>query len=149
MHISNAFHARVFTDHRIIRKFDHHSSQLHLAMKDLAPEIFRKRLLVEGFFDSTVDEAFLIRFFEFITAELSLRTYAKPVIHSTGGEGKEANQGYDAFVPLVDSGIYVAIWSRQRFLSMVMYTCTDFAEHTAVLAVKKYFEMGEVEWKTF
>jgi hypothetical protein len=118
-------------------------------MKDLAPEIFRKRLLIEGFFEKDVDKNTLIEFFHFITTRLSLSTYAEPIVHATGGEGKSANQGYDAFVPLIDSGIYIAVWSNQKFLSIVMYTCKNFSEKAAVDLVKEYFFIKEIEWKLF
>ena len=58
-----------------------------------APELFRKRLLIEGYFGSTVDGQYIIDFFGFITRELSLNTYGEPLIHTTIGIGKEANQG--------------------------------------------------------
>jgi S-adenosylmethionine decarboxylase len=118
-------------------------------MKDLAPGIFRKRLLAEGYFNINIDESALVNFFQYITANLSLKTYAKPIVHTTSGEGKEANQGFDAFVPLIDSGIYLAVWNNLKFLSLVMYTCKDFSEDLAVNNVKSYFSMEEIEWKLF
>jgi len=31
------------------------------------------------------------------------------------GIGKETNEGYDAFVPLIDSGIYIGVWVNKQF----------------------------------
>ena len=68
-------------------------------MPRIAPEIFRKRMLVEGYFErDDVDEQAIRDYFKFITSALSLRTYAEPIVHRTSGEGKAANEGYDAFV---------------------------------------------------
>ena len=87
-------------------------------MRRLAPEIFRKRLLVEGFFTRALVDAQALRdYFAFITGQLGLRTYGDPIVHETSGQGKAVNQGFDAFVPLIDSGIYVCVWSGPRFLS--------------------------------
>lgn len=118
-------------------------------MKDLAPDIFRKRMLLEGKFTIDVDDKTLVRFFSYITRELDLRTYGDPIVHTTSGVGKEANQGYDAFVPLIDSGIYVAVWSNAKFLSMVVYTCKEFKEEVAWVKTKSFFEMKEMAWKLF
>ncbi|MGH9385592.1 MAG: DUF6968 family protein [Vicinamibacterales bacterium] len=76
----------------------------------LAPETFRKRLLIEGYFARRELDAGGIRdYFTAITARLGLRTYGEPIVHQTSGQGKAANEGYDAFVPLIDSGIYVCV----------------------------------------
>ena len=66
--------------------------------------------------------------------------YGKPIIFSPGGIGKEENQGYDAFVPLIDSGISIYVWSSARFLSAVIYTCKGFDEKTAMKVTKKFFK---------
>lgn len=118
-------------------------------MYTIAPHIFRKRLLIEGFFNIIVDEKTILDFFAFITSSLKLKTYGDPIVHATSGAGKESNQGYDAFVPLIDSGIYLAVWSNQKFLSLVMYTCKDFDEKEALTLTKDYFTLTEFEHKLF
>ena len=118
-------------------------------MKNLAPDIFRKRLLVEGYFTIKVNEQTLVDFFIYITSRLSLRTYGKPIVHTTSGAGKEENQGYDAFVPLIDSGIYIAVWSQPRFMSLIIYTCKDFPEDQAIALTQSYFGVTEVASSLF
>ena len=118
-------------------------------MYSIAPGIFRKRLLIEGFFSTEVDKQSIIDFFAFLTGKLKLKTYGDPIVHTTSGAGKDANQGYDAFVPLIDSGIYLAVWSNQRFLSLILYTCKDFDETKALQLTKEYFNITESEHKLF
>ena len=118
-------------------------------MKNLAPDIFRKRLLLEGYFTIEVNEQTLVDFFAHITSGLSLRTYGQPIVHATSGTGKEENQGYDAFVPLIDSGIYIAIWHQQKFLSLIIYTCKDFPEDQAISLTQSYFGVAEVASSLF
>jgi hypothetical protein len=116
----------------------------------LAPQIFRKRLLIEGFFRrADVDGQTLRDYFAFITRGLGLRTYAEPVVHETSGQGKAVNQGFDAFVPLIDSGIYVCVWSGPRFLSVILYTCAEFDERRATELTRQFFELGELETALF
>ena len=118
-------------------------------MYNIATNIFRKRLLIEGFFTASVNEQSIIDFFTFLTSELNLKTYGEPIIHTTGGVGKDVNQGYDAFVPLIDSGIYLAVWSNQKFLSLIIYTCKEFDETKALQLTKEYFTITESEHKLF
>jgi hypothetical protein len=119
------------------------------ALTNIAPDIFRKRLLVEGYFGTTVSLAKLEEFFAHITGGLGLRTYGPPVIHQTGGAGKEVNEGFDGFVPLIDSGIYIGVWVNPQFLSTIIYTCGEFDEQKAIQLVKEFFEMGELQWAIF
>ena len=64
-------------------------------MPRLAPEIFRKRLLIEGYFARHELDAQAIRdYFVAITSRLGLRTYGEPMVHQTSGQGKATNEGY-------------------------------------------------------
>lgn len=119
-------------------------------MRRLAPEIFRKRLLIEGLFSRAELNAQTLReYFAFLTSRLGLRTYAEPIVHETSGQGKDLNQGYDAFVPLIDSGIYVCVWSGPRFLTVILYTCAEFDEHRATDLTREFFELSECETALF
>jgi S-adenosylmethionine decarboxylase len=112
-----------------------------------APEIFRKRMLIEGYFGRPALDAESIReYFRVITARLGLRTYGEPIVHQTSGQGKAGNEGYDAFVPLIDSGIYVCVWSARRFASVILYTCGEFDTADAAEATRAFFEL--TQWET-
>ena len=119
-------------------------------IKNLAPHITRKRLLLEGFFSKIeVDKAIINGFFDFITKELNVTPYSDPIIFETGNRGKEENQGYDAFVPLIDSGISCYVWVNMKFISIIIYTCKDFDELKAVNSTKMFFSMEQIEWSVF
>jgi S-adenosylmethionine decarboxylase len=115
----------------------------------IAPDIFRKRLLVEGFYAREITEEVLKEYFEHLTRELGLRTYGEPIIHRTSGQGKEANEGYDAFVPLIDSGVYIAVWVQPRFLSTILYTCASFDERSATALVGGFFALADHQAAVF
>ncbi len=119
------------------------------ALTSIAPEIYRKRLLVEGYYRADVDADKVRAYFARITGDLGLRTYGEPIVHRTSGAGKAANEGYDGFVPLIDSGIYVAVWTGPRFVSTVIYTCADFDEDRAVAIVRDFFSLAEHEAAVF
>jgi S-adenosylmethionine decarboxylase len=78
-----------------------------------------------------------------------LRFYAEPIVFSPAGMGKAGNQCYDAFVPLIDSGVSAYFWTQERFLSVVVYTCNAFDETVAFEATRESFAMSEVEHMGF
>ena len=116
-------------------------------MSTFASEIFRKRLLIEGYFSRPILDAQVLKeYFLFITDKLALRTYGDPIVHETSGQGKALHQGFDAFVPLIDSGIYVCVWSGPRFISVILYTCSEFDEARATELTREFFQL--TKWTT-
>ena len=110
----------------------------------IAPEIFRQRLLVEGYYTKPITRESLSTSMLKIAAALDLRTYADPIVFTPeSGMGKDENAGFDAFVPLVDSGISAYVWSKARFLSILLYTCKAFDEEAAIGAVQREFGLAE------
>ncbi|HEV8125526.1 MAG TPA: hypothetical protein VGP80_14855 [Gemmatimonadales bacterium] len=119
------------------------------ALTTIAPDIFRKRLLVEGYFGIDITADTLRAWFQHFTSGLGLRVYGEPVIHETAGQGKLSNQGFDAFIPLIDSGIYISVWLNPRFLSTIIYTCAPFDEDRAVGLVRDFFQLSSDEAAVF
>ncbi len=118
-------------------------------MKNIAPEVLRQRLLIEGHFTIEVDRETVAHFFQTMTDSLGLRTYGEPIIFSPGGEGKEENQGFDAFVPLIDSGISLYVWSNAKFFSIIVYTCKSFDAEVAIKTASEYFKASDTESMAF
>ena len=48
------------------------------------------------------------------------------------GMGKDENAGFDAFVPLIDSGISAYVWTGPGFFSVLIYTCKGFDSERAI-----------------
>jgi S-adenosylmethionine/arginine decarboxylase-like enzyme len=71
-------------------------------MRNIAPDIMRQRLLIEGMYTVDVDA------------------------------GKAENQGYDVFIPLIDSGISLYVWSEQKLFAALLFTCKAFSDEGAV-----------------
>ena len=110
-------------------------------MRNLAPDIFRQRLLLEGYYSGEMTAARVTGYLLGIAAHLDLRTYAEPIVFSpAAGMGREENAGFDGFVPLIDSGISVYVWSKAKFFSALLYTCKGFDEDKAVAFTREFFE---------
>jgi S-adenosylmethionine decarboxylase len=112
-------------------------------MRDLAPDIFRQRLLLEGYYSGEMTAGRVNEYLLGAAAHLGLRTYAPPIVFSPAeGMGREENAGFDAFVPLIDSGISAYIWSQAAFFSVLLYTCKGFDEKAAAEFTRDFFGVG-------
>ena len=118
-------------------------------MRDLAPHVYRQRLLVEGYYAGDVTRERLVDYLLGVAAHLDLKAYGEPTIYSPAGLGKAENQGFDAFLPLVDSGIAAYLWASAKFFSIVIYTCKGFDPQVAVTYTREFFGAGEVESLAF
>lgn len=109
-------------------------------MENIAPDIFRQRLLVEGFYTIEIDADVVKAFLLELANALALRTYGEPMVFAPdSGMGKDENAGYDAFVPLIDSGISAYVWTERQFFSIVLYTCKGFEENQAIRFIERFF----------
>jgi len=118
-------------------------------MKNIAKKITRQRLLIEGFYNIEVSKKIINDYFKKISKELKLKIYGKPIIFSPEGRGKKINQGYDAFIPLIDSGISLYVWCNEKFFSIIIYTCKKFDEKKAINFTKKFFKSNKLVKKSF
>ncbi len=118
-------------------------------MRDLAPDILRQRLLIEGHYSINVDSAAVADYLIGVAAHLGLRTYGNPIVHAPGGVGKEENAGFDAFIPLIDSGISLYVWTQKRFFATVLFTCKGFEVEHALKFTRNFFGAPDVEHRSF
>jgi len=118
-------------------------------MKDLAPDIVRQRLLIEGLYSKAIDRAAVEAYLIGVASHLGLRTYGQPIVHAPGGEGSAENQGFDAFIPLIDSGISLYVWSEKQFFAAVLFTCKRFDVSAALNFTRQYFAASDIEHRQF
>jgi S-adenosylmethionine decarboxylase len=110
-------------------------------LKDLAPGVFRQRLLVEGFFGGEMSAERVRACLLGLAEALDLSTYGEPVVFEpASGMGKDDNAGFDAFVPLIDSGISAYFWTGPGFFSLLLYTCKGFDQEAAVAWTRELLE---------
>ena len=121
------------------------------AKSRIAPEIYRQRLLIEGYYEKDITRDVLSAFLMSIAEHLGLRTYGEPVVYSPEtGMGKSENAGFDAFVPLIDSGISAYVWIQAKFISILIYTCKGFDEDRAVAYAQDTFLLRDpIETQSF
>lgn len=118
-------------------------------MKDLAPHIYRQRLLIEGIYEYDVSEADVLGFFETLLEGLNMTAAGEPIVNSSLGKGKPENQGIEAFIPLIESGIALYTWQSSKFLSLIIYTCKPYDDDKALEITQAFFGLVEMQSKSF
>ena len=118
-------------------------------MTQLAPEIYRQRLLIEGIYQIDVSKETIGGYFQTMLRELHLTTYQEPTIHSSEGTAKPENQGFEAFLPLIESGIAVYTWGQSRLFSVLLFTCKPFDEKKAIEVTSQFFKLKQLESRSF
>lgn len=118
-------------------------------MKDLAPHIYRQRLLIEGVYERDVAEVDVLTFFDAMLEGINMTAAGDPIVNSSLGKGKVENQGIEAFIPLIESGIALYTWESSKFLSLIIYTCKAYDDETALAITKDFFEIADMQYKSF
>lgn len=108
-------------------------------MVDLAPEIFRQRLVVEGLVTAPISaeqiEAYLAR----LSTELGMVTLLPPVTHCSD------RYGWAGWIHWETSGAHFYAWDVPRlFFSVDIYTCKAFDAQRACDFTKRFFQAPEI-----
>jgi S-adenosylmethionine decarboxylase len=118
-------------------------------MRDLAPDILRQRLLLEGYYTVALDRSAIAGYLTGLAGHLGLRTYGIPIVHAPEVSDKAENAGFDAFIPLIDSGISLYVWTARGFFAAVLFTCRSFDVASALRFTRDYFGARELEHREF
>ena len=86
-------------------------------MKNLAPNITRQRLLIEGFYTIEITKKTIEKYLLDLAQHLNLRTYGEPIIFApASGMGRDF-----------------------KFFLMIIYTCKGFDERAVIQFTQEYF----------
>jgi hypothetical protein len=77
-----------------------------------------------------------------LASRLRRRTYGESIVYSPmRGAGKPVNEGFDAFVPLIDPGISAYVWTGSAFASILIFSRVRFDERLAIAFVSERLGM--------
>lgn len=113
-------------------------------MKNLEPQIYRKRLTIEAKYTGDIlagnITSFLIDFAKF----LEMTPLSEPFIFSPNNTDHSIHHGVAGFMAWVESGCSIYTWKKFSFLTVEVYTCKQFDTDKAVDFVKEYFKCIEI-----
>jgi S-adenosylmethionine decarboxylase len=110
-------------------------------MKDLAPDIFRKRMIVEGTLKQPFAPLDMIGYCRKVTDVLKMTRVSSPFC------SHDSKYGWCAYMHWKESGIHIYSWGTRTppFFSIDIYTCKDFEENHVVDFTKAFFGNNLIE----
>jgi len=113
-------------------------------MLDLAPDIHRQRLVVEGVPVSPITDADIREYLSKLSYELDMITVLEPVTH------RSDKFGWAGWIHWETSGAHFYAWEEPRlFFSVDIYTCKAFSDDAAVDFTRRFFQADSVVHRGF
>ena len=112
--------------------------------RDLAPDILRQRLVIEGVPARPIGEAQIKRYLSTLSREVDMVDLIEPVTH------RSDLYGWAGWIHWETSGAHFYAWEQPRlFFSVDIYTCKAFDVDTAVSFTRDFFHAGTIVAKPF
>lgn len=112
---------------------------------DLAPDICRQRLVIEGTLHNVFLPENMTRFCSEITDVLNMTAVTSPICNY------DSNYGWCAYTHWKESGMHIYAWDNRtpKFFSIDIYTCKSFEPEHAVDYAKGFFgdDLIEITWR--
>lgn len=113
-------------------------------MVDLAPEIYRQRLVVEGLVTAPISAEQITTYLSQLSGVLDMVTLLEPVTHQSD------TYGWAGWIHWETSGAHFYGWDQPRlFFSVDIYTCKAFSAEHAVAFTRDFFGATEVVYREF
>jgi len=113
-----------------------------IVMKDLAPEIYRQRLIVEGIPVKPINDEEIKKYLSQLSETLDMKTLLPPVTHLSD------KFGWAGWIHWESSGAHFYAWEKPRlFFSVDIYTCKAFDNQRAIDFTRQYFQVSEIAYK--
>jgi S-adenosylmethionine decarboxylase len=113
-------------------------------MKDLAPDIYRQRLIIEGIPKRPITEQEIIDYLTQLSDVTGMVPLIKPVTH------RSDLFGWAGWIHWETSGAHFYAWDQPRlFFSVDAYTCKAFSAEMAVEFTRRFFDAEAVEYREF
>lgn len=107
---------------------------------NLAPEIFRKRLIVEGKYTVEISNPqFVEDFLNDLSKEMEMTIIAGPFISSATGKAIPLHDGFEGSLVWAESGVNTYIWTKSKFCTVDIYSCKEFDSEKAINFVRERF----------
>jgi hypothetical protein len=113
-------------------------------MVDLAPEIYRQRLVVEGLVEAPIGAQQIEQYLSELSSVLDMVTLLAPVTHQS------ETYGWAGWIHWETSGAHFYGWDQPRlFFSVDIYTCKAFPAGRAVEFTREFFGATKVSYREF
>jgi S-adenosylmethionine decarboxylase len=113
-------------------------------MRDLAPMIYRQRLVIEGCPKQPITDEDIEKYLLLLSRVINMKSLIKPVTH------KSDQFGWAGWIHWETSGAHFYAWEDPTlFFSVDIYTCKKFDPVDALKFTRKFFDIDSVEYREF
>jgi S-adenosylmethionine decarboxylase len=114
------------------------------AIPDLAPGIYRQRLVIEGTCDRPISDTAIRKYLVGLSVVCDMRILLDPVTH------RSERHGWAGWIHWEASGAHLYAWDApDLFFSVDVYTCKAFDMHEAVEYTRGFFAARQIVAKAF
>jgi S-adenosylmethionine decarboxylase len=107
-------------------------------VRDLAPQIHRQRLVVEGTCSSPIDDVQIRRYLAELSVECEMTALTEPVTH------RSERFGWAGWIHWETSGAHFYAWDEPLFFSADIYTCKTFDPARVVRFTADFFDATDI-----
>jgi hypothetical protein len=112
--------------------------------RDLAPQIHRQRLVVEGYPRAAITDDEIKEYLEKLSVVTDMTTLIEPVTHCSD------LYGWAGWIHWETSGAHFYAWERPTlFFSVDIYTCKPFDPRRVAAFTKKFFGASDLVYRSF
>jgi S-adenosylmethionine decarboxylase len=113
-------------------------------MIDLAPNIYRQRLVIEAYPKKPINDDDIKKYLSGLSATIGMKQLIEPVTHRSDA------YGWAGWVHWETSGAHFYAWDQPTlFYSVDIYTCKAFDPQVAINYTKQFFDSDTIEYKEF
>lgn len=116
-------------------------------MRDLLPQVKRRRMFIEGFYRVEVNRTLIERLFLELTEALSMTPITKPMVFSPDARGHPVHRGLAGYMAWVESGVSLYTWKRFKFFTLDIYTCKDFQPRDVLETVEEILKPASMVYE--
>lgn len=110
-------------------------------MQNLAHDIYRQRLVIEGIPVRPISDAEIREYLSSLSEVIGMKTLLTPVTHLC------EQYGWAGWIHWETSGAHFYAWDVPRlFFSVDIYTCKQFEPATAIEFTKRFFNATAIEF---
>jgi len=119
-------------------------SNIGESMKDLAPDIYRQRLVIEGYPKKPITDDQIKEYLSKLSVKIDMKQLIEPVTD------RSDLYGWAGWIHWETSGAHLYAWEQPLlFFSVDIYTCKAFDPKDAVEYTKEFFDANEIVYKEF
>lgn len=110
-------------------------------MKNLAPKIYRQRLVIEGTCGKAITKKDIIDYLSKLSTTIKMKALMKPIANYS-------RFGWAGWIHWESSGAHFYAWDKPFiFFSVDIYSCKKFLVRNTVNFTKRYFQTTAIEIK--